>query len=536
MYKIIIVDDEVHAVEGICSGIDWNKLGITVVFKAYTVRQAKELFEKENIDIMLCDIEMPQASGLELTEWVRERFPKVETIFLTCHADFKYAKQALQLGSLDYILKPVPFAELEKVIEKAKDKINKDSKIIEYSQFWLQHHPMLIERFWQDILNQTVPSNSKAVIRAAIERNIPYVEEMVFIPILFSIQRWYKPINLRDEKLLEYGLKNLAEEILLASRHEGLIIAMGNRRMLAILSVEGNYDFSFGLKEACQRYIEACNQYFFCDISCYIGEKVQGHEMLGLVNKLIEMERNNVAFNNKVFLLSKPLANSSKYKPANMNLWSVMLKEGAYDDVWLEVSYYLNELEKEILNADLLQRYYQDFQQMMHYVLHTKGIQAHQLFSDPNSKELGENAIRSVTNMLEWVKHILDKAKEYVLSLEQSLSVVERVIQFIKLHISEDLSREEIANHVFLNPDYLTRVFKKETGLAISDYLFQERLKLAQELLAKTDMSISNVASHVGYANFSHFSRTFKKHMNINPNEYRQLHHHAMGGGKNLNE
>lgn len=114
MYQILIVDDEVHAVKGIRSGMDWNRLGITAVFTAYTVRQAKELFEREHIDIMLCDIEMPQASGLELTKWVRERYPKTETIFLTCHADFKYAKQALQLGSLDYILKPVPFAELEK--------------------------------------------------------------------------------------------------------------------------------------------------------------------------------------------------------------------------------------------------------------------------------------------------------------------------------------------------------------------------------------------------------------------------------------
>ncbi|MGO4274510.1 helix-turn-helix transcriptional regulator, partial [Paenibacillus sp. TAF58] len=84
--------------------------------------------------------------------------------------------------------------------------------------------------------------------------------------------------------------------------------------------------------------------------------------------------------------------------------------------------------------------------------------------------------------------------------------------------------REEIANHVFLNPDYLTRIFKKETGMAVSDYLFHERLKLAQELLAKTDMPISAVASHIGYANFSHFSRMFKKHTDLNPIEYRQLH------------
>lgn len=105
--------------------------------------------------------------------------------------------------------------------------------------------------------------------------------------------------------------------------------------------------------------------------------------MLGMVNKLNEMERNNVAYNNKVFLLSRSRVRSSTYKPANINLWSVLLKEEAFDEALIEVSQYLNALEKEILNADLLTRLYHDFQQMMHYVLQTKGIQANQLFSDP---------------------------------------------------------------------------------------------------------------------------------------------------------
>jgi Response regulator containing CheY-like receiver domain and AraC-type DNA-binding domain len=527
MYQVLIVDDEIHAVEGICSGVDWNNLEITTIFKAYTVRQAKELFEQERIDIMLCDIEMPQATGLELTEWVKDRYPKTETIFLTCHADFKYAKQAMHLGSLDYLLKPIPFAELEKVIEKAKEKINKETKMVEYSQvvqFWFQNQPMLIERFWQDILNQTVPSNPAAISRAAADRNIPYFEEMTFIPILISIQRWHKPLSLREEKILEYGLKNSAEEILLGSRQDKMIIPLSNRKMLAILSVESSKDELSEIENTGQEYIQKCSQYFYCNISCYIGDKVKGHELLGMVNKLNEMARNNVANNNKVFLLSKPIAYSFEHKPADLNLWSVMLKAGEFDDVWKEANRYLIDWEMQLINASHLNRFYQDFQQTMHYVLQTKGIQAHQLFSDAQSQELGSSATHSVTDMQEWVKQILNRAKEYVLSLEQSQSVVQRAIQFIKLHLSEDLSREEIANHVYLNPDYLTRIFKKETGMSISEFLFQERVNMAQELLAKTDMPISAVATHIGYANFSNFSRMFRKHTNLNPNEYRQLH------------
>jgi two-component system response regulator YesN len=539
MVQLLIVDDEIHAVEGVRAGVEWEKLGIAAVYSAYTVRQAKEWFEREHIDIMLCDIEMPQATGLELTEWVRKNYPKTETIFLTCHADFKYAKQAIKLGSFDYILKPVPFAELETVILKAIEKLNKDIEIAKYSQygqFWFQNQPLLIERFWQDILNQTISSNSEAVGRAAAERKIPYVEEMFFLPVLISVQRWHKPLNLRDEKILEYGLKNSAEEILLESRQTGQIIILGNRKMLAVVSVQDRSDY-VQMKLLCEHYIEACKNYFYCDLSCYIGENVHGHELLRMVVRLNELERNNVVYNNRVFLLSLPPAPISTYKPANMNLWSVMLMEGAYSEVLSESSLFLSELmQEERIDAHLLNRFFQDFQQMVHYVLQTKGIQAHQLFSDSHSQEISANATRSVISLLAWIQHTIQRAMEYTHSIEQSQSVVEKVIRFIKLHISEELSREEIANHVFLNPDYLTRIFKKETGMAISDYLFKERLKLAQELLTKTEMPISVVASHIGYTNFSHFSRTFKKHTDMNPNEYRQLYQQKEVGMGSSNE
>ncbi|QUL53458.1 response regulator [Paenibacillus tritici] len=539
MYQLLIVDDEIHAVEGIQSGIDWEKLGITAVFSAYTVRQAKEWFEQERIDIMLCDIEMPQATGLELTKWVKGFYPKTETIFLTCHADFKYAQQAIQLGSFDYLLKPVPFGELEKVIRTAIDKINKDQEAMKYSQYgqlWFQHQPLLIERFWQDILNQTIPSSREAVQRAAIEREIPYVEEMLFLPVLIGIQRWHKLLNLRDEKILEYGLRNSAEELLLEAGQSGRIITLSNRRLLIVLSVQNQHDLET-MKSRCEKYIKACSEFFYCDLSCYIGEEVRGHELLGMVNKLYKLEQNNVVHNNKVFSISLQTTPASTYKSINMTIWSVMLTEGAFKEVLIESSRFLKDImEKEKIDASFLRQFYQDFQQMVYYVLQTKGIQAHQLFGDPDSQDMSATATRSVVNLLDWMSYTIQRAKEYVQSIEQSQSVIEKVIHFIKLHITEDLSREEIANHVFLNPDYLTRVFKKETGMAISDYLLNERLKIAKELLEKTEMPISAIATHIGYANFSHFSRTFKKHTNMNPNEYRQILHRESGEIKSAKE
>jgi two-component system, response regulator YesN len=116
MYRMLIVDDEIHVVKGLMASLNLERLQISSVYSAFNIRQAKEVLLAHPVDIMLCDIEMPQGSGLELLEWARTQSPNTETIFLTSHADFAYAKQAIQLGCLDYLLKPVPDEELEKTV------------------------------------------------------------------------------------------------------------------------------------------------------------------------------------------------------------------------------------------------------------------------------------------------------------------------------------------------------------------------------------------------------------------------------------
>src|SRR5690554_716286 len=158
-YQLLLVDDEIHAVEGVKSDLDLNKLGISRLFTAYNIRQAKDIIEKEVIAILLCDIEMPQGSGLELLVWVREHHPNTETIFITSHADFKYAKQALQLGSVDYLLKPVFADDLEKAIRKAQNVIEQTTEINRNSQshqLWLKQHSLIVEHFWLNLINHSI--------------------------------------------------------------------------------------------------------------------------------------------------------------------------------------------------------------------------------------------------------------------------------------------------------------------------------------------------------------------------------------------
>jgi len=119
MQKVMIVDDEPIAIEAITSGVNWADIQVSDVLSAYNAYDAKVILEKEDVDVFLCDIEMPGASGLELIEWVNKVRPNTVCIFLTCHSEFSYAKQAVALGVFDYLLKPIEYEELTDILKKA---------------------------------------------------------------------------------------------------------------------------------------------------------------------------------------------------------------------------------------------------------------------------------------------------------------------------------------------------------------------------------------------------------------------------------
>lgn len=117
--NLLIIDDEITNIRYLTSQTNWTALGISQVYEAQSVAQAKELLTSHTIEILLCDIEMPSGSGLELIEWVRsQHYPSVN-IFITCHDEFKFAQKAISLGAFSYLLKPVDISELSSVIEQA---------------------------------------------------------------------------------------------------------------------------------------------------------------------------------------------------------------------------------------------------------------------------------------------------------------------------------------------------------------------------------------------------------------------------------
>lgn len=133
--NLLLVDDEIITIKGILKGVNWDELPFKEIFHATYVGDAKNIFERNQVDIMICDIEMPGDNGIKLLEWVREKGYETECIFLTCHEEFNFAREALRLKGMDYLLKPLPYEELQEKLKEAAQKVSEKYVETQYKEY-----------------------------------------------------------------------------------------------------------------------------------------------------------------------------------------------------------------------------------------------------------------------------------------------------------------------------------------------------------------------------------------------------------------
>ncbi|OBZ12402.1 response regulator [Bacillus sp. FJAT-26390] len=531
MFQLLIVDDEWFAVEGIKSGVDWSGLGITAIYEAFNVDQAKLQLAQTEVDVILCDIEMPGQSGIELAEWARESFPSVPIIFLTCHADFAYAQKAIHLGSFDYLLKPVDFDVLKMTVSKALDqqleaKRDKQQNEIyqKYFKMWESNKTVLYERFWQDLMWQRIVPLPSHIERALAANDMPVKAGYSVLPLLISLEKWEKPFSMRDEEVMEYAVRKTAEELLLQNE-PGQVIRDGNGVLFALFFDEGTKEHarSFDqIKKRCQAYIEACSVYLYCKVSCYIGEWSSLSALSQSYNALIQMELNNVTASQAVLFYKEQTLSSKEVQLPAFFEWAELLEQAKDDQLQKIASDMFDKLGTDAgIKGETLTIIYHGLLQTVYYVLQKRGVPAHAVLGNGVTLD-SATATKSLVHLRAWTMRLIEAVCDHFSSIEKESTIVEKVKRLIETHLFDEMSRESLAASVHINPAYLSRLFRKESGMSLSDYMIQQKMKKVNELLLNSGETVSNIAKMFHYTNFSHFSKLYRKYYGLNPQEYRK--------------
>lgn len=516
--KLLLVDDDKIVIDSMVSEFPWISWGITEIRTAWSVREAREILSRERIDILFCDIEMPMATGIELIEWMKQELDyEVVTLLLTCHSEFQYAQRALQLGCRDYLLKPVDEDTLKKAVFDAEETVLELRKR-ERERLRSEQKIRNMDAFWELLLACRV-SEGKKMQTICDEYGVNQKE--CWFPVLVVVK--HHTYRRRDisVSLMSFILENVIREVF---HDQKFALVNHYNERLWLFFPETARDLGLEITEKLNQILEWVQENYHSVMSCYMGEIKALSEWDAQCRLLTEADE-RFAVSPWVYSPAEVRYRKHFFFECSLiakNRFLKLFSDKKYEKLLDEMRVYFYALTPEQCTTAALSAAVKQLDQEFAKRLDQNEMKK---FQKEQVRLIGENPnyIRSIPGMFEYYERLFACLKNEEENSE-SVSLIEKVKLFVSMNISEEIGREEVASHVGLHPDYLNRLFKKETGKSLKEYITDEKIGMACELLEQTDILVGEIGEMVGYVNFSSFSTFFKSRTGMTPGAWRKEH------------
>lgn len=559
MYRLLIVDDEEIIVNGLYEIFSNMKQLDLDVYKAYSGGEAIEWLNRTRIDIVLTDIRMPDIDGLQLFEEIHRCWPQCKVIFLTGYNEFEYIYKAIQHNCVSYILKTEDYDKIICAVSDAINEIQKGINIEGLIKEAKEQMNMALELFQKDFF-----------IRLLHDNSLFKIDELQFEQLGVSISPKEPVIlvlghvnNLPQEGSYWDKIQHLYSVRLIISQHL-------NTRVRCVSVLDESYRFVLLVQPkdlpAPERTHTETEASFTKTISFLKGtlEVIQS-ACIESINTSISfvMSGNSCSWEDiskKYYdlnqLLNYRIGSEIETLLIDSELVTNILDKSSGDDIE-------SGIDTEPLNALIRQRYPDTIESYLESGQEEKFFQTLSELFDPLKKIPNKNSsiaieayckvaliLLSYINRYKLTKKITsyiglthlmqidmyetwEDAVEYIHRLSEIIFKLQSrepknradnailfIQSFIMEHLSEDLSLVRLAEQVRLNPSYLSRLYKQVTGSNLSDFIDNERIIRAKQLLENNNIKVNEVAKTVGYETPASFTRFFKKICGCSPQEY----------------
>lgn len=511
--SIIIVDDDKLLVKKLKETLNWEGMGIGMVFTAYNIRQAKELLTEYPIEILLCDIDMPQGSGLELLEWIRDESKNIECIFLSSYANFAYAQKALKLSSKEYLLKPISNTDLEHVIRKIAEEVSEKKESAE------TYADNKKESYWKDFLINT--TEEEILINEALEKELYKNDEMICMVMVKLLENPSAPENKKDIMLHDFVIRNIAWEFFRSSPQKPeAIVRMTDMEWMLVFNSVTDYphlkNCIKGLKANFDGGVFKKNCIYMGLPRSFVNSKECHHS-------IEHMEKHGVPDNRAIIYEDEWFFGEREYNSPPWEAWNLeMVQSDTLMSAKESIVKYIDEQnQKGNWRKNYLDRFIIELTQSIYVYLNQQGLGFEQIFDSHEFVVYERAAHISITGLTDFTEYLFKKLEGNKLSYNLRDNVIQQLKEYIEQHLHENLSRTVLANEVYLSEDYVSKIFAKSTGMSITSYIANRRIQKAKEYLENSSLPVSKIAVEVGYCNFSYFSKIFREIVGVTPNEYR---------------
>lgn len=521
--NVLIVDDDVYVVEALRRSVPWGSIGIGKVYYAYSVERAKKLLSDEEIHILISDIEMPKENGFVLLAWVREQKLIIQEILLTMYAEFDYARQALQYNCSAYALKPIDYAELTRLIEEAMEKERRALEAVSnvhYSNLWIASEKKRKEYFFLDMVrDQPVDASDMYEVDYRSDDRIR----------LFMFRVFEGQTDLPDDSMSgmeEWKIKSLLTGCFSARGIETeVVFAAAPGHMCAVVRETFFGADEEGIEAVCGDFFALLLEKYGEQAGAYVTKSERICDFPEVFRRLEHFVRHSVVEAAEVFYVRDYMQMHGEYKSPDMKRLARYFADGQKGLLENYLNEYMGQMQRENrISPGNLQRLILDIEHMCYMELSKKGVSAY----EKNALLFAGNFLRrgriNVGCARDCIAQMIGIAERLLRENTGEKSIVDEVVAYINENLECEMTRESLAESVYLNADYLARIFKKKTGESIGNYIQERRMERALEYLQHSDVPVNMVAVKCGYDNFSYFSKVFKSRTGLTPKEYRKEH------------
>ena len=488
-YNVLLVDDEYMIINGLKKIIDWEAEGFTIQATARNAKDALMRMEEEAIDLVITDITMPEMTGLEFVEVAQNEANQFEFMILSGYQKFQYLKGGLQLGAINYLIKPVDKQELLKSVRQAKQRL--DSRLLQETRN---------ERYSEVLLSQWVNGEIDAYNYTELLQLIQKYEMNPWTIVLIEASREQKnnltKWMIEHEQTLFFS-RNLGDKNLFVLIYQGtktnllnflktvpLHKTTQNGWLISVGETVGDWE---DVPESFEKATQTIQQHKFYDAT-------ENQILYVIFADDFDLSTAIISFN-KILMVGDFKTIESTIKEIFLKIQKI----GARPEDVRHVSF--------MLFMDIYRRFNhldeRDYQQVLEQINHSL-----------NAEELQAILLKT-----------LEKITQEKTTFDYS-ETVQKVIDKVKAEYAEELTLKYVAQQLHLNVMYLGQLFKKETKKSFSQYLNQYRMKKAQKLLLYTDDNVNEIAFKIGYNNSTYFSQLFKKMNDLTPKEFREKYKH----------
>jgi two-component system response regulator YesN len=512
MYKVLLVDDERIILEGISNVVNWAGAGTTLVGTARNGLEAFEKVEQDPPDIIISDIKMPGMDGLQLAEKVYVHYPGIKFVLLSGFSEFEYARSAMRFGVKHYLLKPCNENKILEVLQELAGQLEQEAQRDEFirnMRYGLEKVlPHVKEQFLKEfVTNKMYGNRDWEYYRKLFELDL---QDRKVRLILFQLEGSFEFEHM-------FAVKNIAEDLL---HNTVLSSTVGEHVLIVVEDVEQVNDIYACIHQIRETFL----RYYKIDLTIALSEadeitrsRILYKQTLECLNYRFYLGEGTLITKRDIVGVDYADAGELSFDEDNLML---QIKTGNWEEAQKEIDLFFQKVASLRSNISTAKSYV--IQQFM-AIIRLGDADALSHYRDRLVTLMDLETLQSIQAFFNEIAHQIT-SDHYEQTKNKHCAIVKKALNIVNEYLGNpELSLNWVAHQMlYMNSDYLGKLFKKETGEKFSNYVMKTRISKATELLEqKSDIKIFELAEQLGFGdNPQYFSQVFKKYAGCTPSEY----------------